>query len=144
MIALLLAACSHDVSVTTEVTVPGVLLEDLVYPHRVILALEIPATLNNQLSLGEICTPQAEDLVLTHSIARSGCAMEGVLTAWLEPASTDATCALEPGAFQPLTEPPQGAPTASVVVFEGSEDCADGSAEAWLTVGFDDTASEGE
>lgn len=137
MLALLLA-CSHEVTVETEVTVPGELLADLVYPHRVILTLQIPDTLNNQISLGEICTPQAEDLVLTHSITRSGCAMEGVVEAWLEAASTDATCELEAGPFQPLTEPPQGAPYASVSVFEGSEGCADGSAQAWLTVGFDD------
>ncbi len=135
MIIAMLAACGQDVSLDTEVTVPGSFLDELVYPHRVILAFDIPETVSEQLSLGEICEPQSEDLVLTHSVDLGGCALTGTITAWLEPASTDATCLLEQGSWDPLTEPPQGAPAAEAVVFEGIDKCRSGSAETLLTLG---------
>ena len=134
MIALLIA-CSHDVSLSTEVTVPAELLADIEWPHRVILGFDLPGTLNNQISLGEVCAPQSEDLVLTHFVSRTGCAQDGTVMAWLEPASTDATCELEEGTWEALTEPPQGAPEASTVIFDDGDKCRSGEAEVWLTLG---------
>ncbi|MDG1480452.1 MAG: hypothetical protein P8R54_12715 [Myxococcota bacterium] len=135
MIIAMLAACGQEVSLETEITVPGSFLDELVYPHRVILAVDIPETVSEQLSLGEICLPQDADLVLSHSITLGGCALTGAITAWLEPASTDATCLLEPGSWEPLTTPPQGAPAAEAVLFEGSDACRSGTAESRLTLG---------
>ncbi|MFT5685983.1 MAG: hypothetical protein ACI8RZ_006938 [Myxococcota bacterium] len=137
MIIAMLAACGRDVTLETEVTVPGDLLSDITYPHRIILALDVPDAISDQVSLGEICVPQGTDLILTHTVSLEGCALPGTITAWLEPASTDATCELSAGDWEPITEPPQGAPVAEAGVFEGVEKCRSGSAETWLTLGVD-------
>lgn len=132
MIAMLLA-CSQEVVLDAEVTVPAALLVDVAWPHRVILGFDVPDLLSNQISIGEICAPQPEALVLTYSVTRTGCAQPGAVLAWLEPASTDATCELAVGSWEALTEPPQGAPQDSVDVFD-DEQCRGGSAEVWLTL----------
>ena len=139
MIALLLA-CSHEVTLDSEVTVPAGLLAEISWPHRVILGFEIPGTLHNQISLGEICEPSTEDLVLIHSVTRTGCAQAGTVLAWLEPASTDASCELSAGSWEALTEPPQGVPQAVADIFEGDR-CRSGIADIWLTLGYE-TASQ--
>jgi hypothetical protein len=139
MIPMMLLACSQEeVTLDVEVTVPAYMLGDVVYPHRVVLGVDIPDTLSSQIFLGEICTAQSEDLVLTHSFTQPGCAQAGAVTAWLEPAGTDATCELEVGDWEPLTEPPQGAPQASADVFEALEKCRSGEAEVWMTLGYEE------
>ena len=140
MITLLLA-CSQSVTLDSEVTVPAGLLSDISWPHRVILGFDVPGTLNNQISLGEICSPSSEELVLVHTVTRTGCAQTGAVLAWLEPASTDATCELEVGSWESLTEPPQGAPMAAAEIFDGDR-CRSGSAEVWLTLGYEDESSQ--
>ena len=140
MIVLLLA-CGQDIILDSEVTVPAALLTDITWPHRVILGFDIPGTLNNQISLGEICAPSTEDLVLVHTVTRTGCAQTGTVLAWLEPASTDASCELSAGSWEALTEPPQGAPQASMDIFDGDR-CRSGTAEVWLTLGAEADAQQ--
>ena len=138
---VLLLACSQNVILDSEVTVPAGLLSDIAWPHRIILGFDVPGTLHNQISLGEICEPTSEELVLTHTVTRTGCAQEGTVLAWLEPASTDATCELAAGSWESLTEPPQGAPLAQTQIFD-SERCRSGSAEIWLTLGYEADAQQ--
>ena len=140
MIVLLLA-CSQDIILDSEVTVPAGLLTEIAWPHRIILGFDIPGTLNNQIALGEICAPSSEDLVLMHTVTRTGCAQTGTVLAWLEPASTDATCELNAGSREALTEPPQGAPQASTDIFDGDQ-CRSGTAEVWLTLGDEADAQQ--
>ena len=119
-----LGACEHWITVTAEITVSASATVDLTEeaPSRVVALLQVPKTSAHLYSLGVLCEPATEDVVVTLVHDSFGCAKSGTLEAWLEPIAVDtgisADCGIERALYgEGAAQPPDGAPYASVAVF---------------------------
>ena len=139
VVLLVVTGCEHGVTLDVEIHIPPEAQEALSdeAPARIMLRAEIPKTSTIEYSLGILCRPSNEPVVVSMTHDGLGCAKQGMIQAWLAPVTPDGPtdeCDLIQRTFSagPI---PTGAPQAMATVFEGNaglSGCEDGRAQLEL------------